>query len=307
MPPVLRLLTLLLLTGAAFWLARSWGSGGFALAPDPVIADWRVDRAFAAFVVGGLLALAGALMQLLLRNPLADPFVLGTSGGASAGVLLALLLGWSDIGRHLAAFLGALASIVLVFGLAARRFEPLRLLLTGVVVAAGWGALVSLGVSLTPDRQLPGLMFWLMGELAEGSDHRVGLLVLALGLAVALLAARALDLLRLGDAQAALLGLPVRTLRLGLYFLAAALTATAVALAGSIGFVGLVVPHLLRLAGFRQHAWLLPGAVLAGGGMLVLAGTLARTVAAPIQLPLGALTALLGVPLFLWLLRRSQP
>ena len=300
------LIGLVLLTLASFALARHWGSGGFGLEVEPAIALWRMDRAWAAFIVGGLLALAGCLMQLLLRNPLADPYVLGTSGGAAVGVLTALLLGMTEFGRHLAAFAGALLSIGLVFGLSARRFEPLRLLLTGIVVAAGWGALVSLGLALTPDRQLPGLMFWLLGEIGEGTPNALGLGVLATGLALALFQARGLDLLRLGDAQAALLGLPVARLRLGLYFLAAALTATAVSLAGSIGFVGLVVPHLLRLAGLSHHRVLLPGAVLAGGSLLVLASVLARTVAAPLQLPVGAITALIGVPLFLVLLRSTR-
>lgn len=307
MPSVWRIALLLVLTGAAFFLARHWGSSGFSLAPETSLALWRMDRAWAAFVVGGLLALAGCLMQLLLRNPLADPYILGTSGGAAVGVLLALLLGFTTLGRHLAAFAGALGSIVLVFGLAARRFEPLRLLLTGVIVASGWGALISLGLALTPDRELPGLMFWLLGEIGEGTPNGLGLGVLAIGLGLGLVLARSLDLLRLGETQASLLGLPVPRLRLFLYFLAAALTATAVSLAGSVGFVGLVVPHLLRLAGFTSHRVLLPGAVLAGGALLVLASTLARTIAAPLQLPVGALTALLGVPLFLFLLRRTLP
>lgn len=292
---------------AAFLLARHLGSAGFDGAVDPAIAGWRTSRAWSAFLVGGLLALAGALMQLLLRNPLADPFVLGVSGGAATGVLAALLAGLGLAGRHLSALAGALVAIALVFALAGRRLEPVRLLLTGVVIAAGWGALVSLGLALTPDRQLPGLMFWLLGEIRDEAANGLGLAVLLMGLALALAGHRGLDLLRLGSTQAALLGLPVRRVHQGLYFLAAALTATAVSLAGSIGFVGLIVPHALRLAGLSRHAALLPGCVLAGGSLLVLAEAGSRWAAAPLQLPVGALTALMGVPVFLWLLRRSLP
>ncbi|MBI2381741.1 MAG: iron ABC transporter permease [Gammaproteobacteria bacterium] len=307
MRPALLLLLLALAALAAFFLARQAGSAGFAWSVDPALAGWRLSRAWTAFIVGGLLALAGTLMQLLLRNPLAEPFVLGVSGGASAGVLAALLLGIAAWGRELTAFAGALVAIALVFAANRRRLEPTRLLLSGVVLAAGWGALLSLGLALVPDRQLPGLVFWLLGEIRDDADNVLGLSVLIAGLGLSLAGHRALDLLRLGDTQAALLGLPLKRVRLFLYFLAAGLAATAVSLAGSIGFIGLVVPHGLRLLGLTEHRQLLPGAVLAGGALLVLAECGSRSLAAPLQLPVGALTALLGVPAFLWLMRRSLP
>ncbi len=269
--------------------------------------DLRLPRVAGAFAAGALLALAGALMQVLLGNPLADPYVLGVSGGAAAGALGGLLLGAAGYAITGSAFVGALLSTLLVFGLV-RDGAPLsatRLLLTGVVVAAGWGALISFLLAAAPDRDLRGMLFWLMGDLSGVSQPWPGLLLVAFGLAVTWPLARALNLLARGDLQAGALGVAVRPLRLHLYFTASLLTAGAVSLGGSIGFVGLIVPHLIRLRLGADHRLLLPAAALAGGALLVLADTLARTVLAPRQLPVGALTALIGVPLFLYLLRRT--
>ncbi len=269
-----------------------------------VILELRLPRALAAFATGGMLALSGALMQVLLRNPLADPYVLGVSGGAAVGALGLMLAGasgwWIDAG----AAGGALASMALVFGIAHGRgaWTPLRLLLTGVIVAAGWGALIGLLLSLAPDPGLRGMVFWLMGDLSTPPAPLAGLAVLAAGLLLALPLARALNVLAHGELTAASLGVAVRPLRYALYGLASLLAAGAVTLAGSVGFVGLVTPHLLRLAIGADHRLLLPAAALAGGSLLVIADTLARTVIAPQQLPVGTVTALIGVPLFLWLL-----
>ena len=272
-----------------------------------VILELRLPRALAALATGGLLALAGALMQVLLRNPLADPYVLGISGGAASAALLAMLLGLAGLLVNLAAFLGALLSMLLVFGLAhgAGNWTPTRLLLTGVVVAAGWGALISFMLAIAPQANLAGMLFWLMGDLSQGLAPDTALVVLALGLGLALWMARDLNALAQGELRAGALGVPVERLRLQLYLLASLLTASAVTLAGSVGFVGLVVPHLLRLTGLRDHRQLLPGVALAGGGLLVIADTLARTVFAPQQLPVGVVTALIGVPVFLFLLQRG--
>lgn len=273
-----------------------------------VIVELRLPRALAAFAVGGQLALAGALLQVLLTNPLADPYVLGVSGGAAVGALLALLLGAALAPVAVAAFVGALASMFLVFHLSRGPravWSPLRLLLTGVVVAAGWGAAVSFLLAVAPEAGLKGMLFWLMGDLAGVETPWLGLVVLLVGLPAVMPAARSLNLLSRGETQAASLGVNVGALRLYLYFAASLLTAAAVTLGGTIGFIGLVVPHLLRLVVGSDHRILLPGAVLLGGSLLVIADTLARTVLAPQQLPVGVLTALLGVPLFLYLLQRE--
>ena len=289
--------------------ALSGGKGGLAV---DVIQGLRLPRALAAFACGGLLALAGALMQVLLRNPLADPYVLGISGGAAVGALAAMLAGLTLALMNLAAFAGALAAMLLVFGLAHgdSSWTRSRLLLTGVIVAAGCGAVVALILSIAPDDGLRGMLFWLMGDLGQAISPWPALVVLALGLLVTLPFARELNLLARGDTLAQALGVSVKHVKHGIYLLASLLTAVAVTTSGSIGFIGLVVPHLVRLTMIRlgwgnDQRLLLPAAALAGGSLLVLADTLARTVIAPQQLPVGVLTALLGVPVFLFLLGRQ--
>lgn len=272
-----------------------------------IIFELRLPRAMAAFAVGGMLALAGAQMQVLLGNPLADPYILGISGGAAIGALLAMLAGAAGFGINSAALAGALLSMLLVFGLAHGRgiWSPTRLLLTGVVVAAGWGALISFLLVVAPQQNLPGMLFWLMGDLSHANRAIPGLVILIFGLLITLPHARSLNLLARGEQQAAVLGVEVKLLRLQLYFTASLLTAAAVTIGGSIGFVGLVVPHMLRLFAGSDHRLLLPATVLGGGTLLLVADTLARTLLAPQQLPVGVLTAMLGVPLFLYLLQRS--
>lgn len=272
-----------------------------------IVLQLRLPRALAAFAVGGLLALAGVQMQVLLGNPLADPYILGISGGAAVGALLALLAGGALLTVNGAALGGALGSMLLVFGLAHGRgvWSPTRLLLTGVVVAAGWGAVISFLLAVAPQHNLPGMLFWLMGDLSHADQAWSALIILALGLLISLPQARNLNLLARGELQAGVLGVSVGPLRIQLYLLASLLTAAAVTIGGSIGFVGLVVPHMLRLLVGSDHRLLLPASVLSGGILLLLADTLARTVIAPQQLPVGVLTALVGVPLFLYLLQRG--
>ena len=272
-----------------------------------IVLELRLPRALAAFAVGGMLALAGAQMQVLLGNPLADPYILGISGGAATGALLAMLFGFGLLGVNGAALLGALASMLLVFTLAhgSGVWNATRLLLTGVVVAAGWGALISFLLVTAPQHNLPGMLFWLMGDLSHARHGIEGLTLLLLALIVSWPLARRLNLLARGEQQAAALGVAVAPLRLQLYLLTSLLTAAAVAIGGSIGFVGLVVPHLLRLLIGSDHRLLLPASVLTGGALLLVADTLARTLFAPQQLPVGVLTALIGVPVFLYLLQRG--
>jgi iron complex transport system permease protein len=313
------LLALLLLSAASLITALAVGSLTVSLADvfaaltgkagvaSEVILQLRLPRALGAFACGGLLALAGALMQVLLRNPLGDPYVLGISGGASVGTLCALLFGFSALWVNLAAFCGAFLVLLIVFGLAHGEgsWAQSRLLLTGVIVSAGCGAAVSLILSIAPEQSLHGMLFWIMGDAAYVTQPTPALLFLLIGVLLVLPVARDLNVMARGDVQALALGVPVTALRWFTYFLSALLTAGAVATAGSIGFVGLVVPHLMRLAFGNDQRLLLPASALGGGILLVLADTLARTVIAPQQLPVGVLTALIGVPSFLYLLARQ--
>ena len=272
-----------------------------------VVLELRLPRTVVGFMVGAMLALAGALMQVLLRNPLAEPYVLGVSGGASAAVLIAMLSGLSSFWISGSAFCGAMISMLLVFGLAHGKgdWSPARLLLTGVVIAAGWGALISLILSITQGTQLRGMLFWLMGDLSYAHYTHWALIVLIVCLLVSLMISRSLNILARGELQAATLGVSPKKIRYLIYFLSSLLAATSVTLAGNVGFVGLIVPHAIRLMVGSDHRILLPAAFLLGGCLVMLADCLARTVIAPQQLPVGVLTAIIGIPVFLVLLRRQ--
>jgi len=273
-----------------------------------IVRGVRLPRALAAFACGGLLALAGALLQALLRNPLADPYILGVSGGASVGALAAILLGASALGLHALALAGAAlaAGSVFAFSLSRSGWNPYRVLLAGVALSSGCGALVGLMLTLAPAAQVQGMLFWLLGDLSPAGDPGATLLVLAACAALAFSQSAALDVLLLGEDKARSLGVAVTRLQSLAFACATVATVAAVLLGGTIGFVGLIVPHLLRLLGIRRHGLLLPLAVCLGGSLLVLADTLARTLAAPIELPVGVVTALIGVPALLALLLRSR-
>jgi len=276
-----------------------------------IVFDLRLPRAYVAFMTGSLLALAGMLMQVLLRNPLADPYILGVSGGASVAAMLAIAAGLSSSVVSSSAFAGALISILLVFGLSHGRgsWNASRLLLTGIVIAAGWGAVINFILSISPDRPLKGMLFWLMGDLSQAQAEQLTnpllLLTVIAGLVLSLGMARSLNILSQGELQASALGVSLKPVKLSLFLLASALTAIAVTQAGSVGFVGLVVPHMMRLIIGSDHRWLTPASVLCGGILLLLSDTLARTLIAPQQLPVGVITAFIGVPVFLYLLNRG--
>jgi iron complex transport system permease protein len=271
-----------------------------------VIWRLRAPRALAAFACGGLLAMAGALLQVLLRNALADPYVLGVSSGASLGALVAMVLGMGHGGMSAMALTGALGAIVVVFGLTFRGgdWNVYRLLLTGVVLSAGLSALVSLILALAPQAQVKGMLFWLMGDLAYAGSPLPAWLILLLLTAFALTQGIRLDLLATGERKAGSLGVAVTPLKLAVFLVAALATATAVTLGGAIGFIGLMAAHALRLLGVSDHRTLLPLAALLGGSILTIADTAARTLWAPQQLPVGVLIALVGVPAMLLLLGR---
>ena len=273
-----------------------------------VIQELRLPRTLAAFACGGLLALAGALMQVLLRNPLADPYILGISGGAGVGALIALFFGFGIAALNGFAFAGALLAILIVFGLAHGdgSWTQTRLILTGVMVAAGCGAVITMLLSVAPEERLRGMLFWLMGDFSQGVNPSVALIALGvIGLLTAPLA-RDLNVMIRGNDTAKALGVPVRFVRAVVYLLASMATAVSVTTAGSVGFVGLVIPHLTRMLVGNDQRVLLPTSILAGGMFLVLADTLARIVVAPQQLPVGVVTALIGVPVFLYLLNRTR-
>jgi iron complex transport system permease protein len=275
---------------------------------DAVIFQLRLPRALTAFAAGSVLALAGVLMQVLLRNPLADPFVMGVSGGASIAALSAMLLGMSGLVIDISATCGALATTLLVFSLAHGEggWTPTRLLLTGVVVAAGASAVVSTLLALGDEARLRGMLFWLMGDLSLSS--RPGPLLLLAGCATALSLpfARHLNVLSRGELQARILGAPVQGLRIAIFVASSLLTGFCVTTAGTIGFVGLVTPHLARMLVGSDHRAVLPASALLGGTLVMIADLAARTLFAPRQLPVGALTAIAGVPLFLLLMRQQR-
>ncbi|PCE25134.1 iron ABC transporter [Paraburkholderia acidicola] len=274
-----------------------------------IVRSLRLPRALAGFSCGALLALGGALLQVLLRNPLAEPYVLGVSGGAASFALLAMSAGCAIWLVDASAFAGALASILLVLGLARRelwRGEPQdtspRLLLTGAVVAAGWGAAITLLLTVAPENRLRGMLFWLTGDLNGGGMPWTALAALVVALLAIVPAAPQLNVLLRGDAAAQALGVAVVPLRLRIYLVASLAAAAAVTTGGTIGFVGLVVPHMVRLAFGNDQRMLLPAAALGGGVAVMGADLVARTVIAPAQLPVGVITALIGVPVFLWML-----
>ena len=320
--PLLPLTLLVVAAAAAVIVSVSIGSAGpgplalwrgLLAGTDPLaralVLDLRLPRTLTAFGAGALLALAGVAMQVLLRNPLADPYVLGVSGGAAVAALAAMLLGLGALAVQTAAFAGALGATLLVFALAhgPGGWTPARLLLTGVVVAAGTGALVSLLLAMGDATRLRGMVFWLMGDLSWAGSPRWLLTVVAVATPLGVFAARPLNVLARGDVQAQLLGVAVTPLRSALFVAASLMTAATVTSIGSVGFVGLVTPHLVRLALGADHRRVVPAAAFAGGTLLVVADLIARTVLAPRQLPVGALTAIVGVPLFLGLMRRARP
>ena len=256
----------------------------------------------------GLLAVAGVLMQVLLRNPLAEPYILGTSGGAAVAALLCMLFGLSSFAIDAAAFGGAMGATLLVFSIAhgTGAWTPARLLLTGVVLAAGFSAATTLLLALSPDQHLRGMLFWLMGDLSFAYEPARELWLLVGLTAAATLAARHLNVLARGEIQAATLGLNVKRMHVLLFSVTSLLTGVAVSAAGSIGFVGLITPHLVRSVTGSDNRIVLPASALLGGILLAAADLASRVVAAPRQLPVGALTAMIGVPVFLLLMSRQK-
>lgn len=304
-------------TGALLHALVDRVRGGQESSVAASVLSLRLPRALTGMAVGGLLALSGALLQALLRNPLADPYVLGVSGGASCAAIMAIAFGAGAAAIALFAAGGAFAAMLLLFLLAHRalfaRDAPLEqgrdtaILLTGVMIASLCAATLSLVLTAAPDGRLRTMVFWLLGDL--GGAVSMGLATAAvlswlLLLSLALRDASALNLILGGELQAYTQGVATAQVRRRLIALTAVATGTAVALAGAVGFVGFVAPHLVRyFVGTNQRA-VLPAASLLGAILVLLADTIGRSIAAPLQLPVGALTALVGVPVFLWQLQR---
>lgn len=280
---------------------------------ESVLWNVRLPRVVLALLVGASLGCAGALMQGVFGNPLAEPGVIGISAGAAVGAVASIALGLTFFGNWtitVFAFVAGLATVLLVYTLSRSggRTEVVTLILTGIAVNAFAGALIGLFIFFADNAQITQITFWQLGSLSQATWPKV-LAVLPCALAGLLIApfyARKLDLLALGERPARHLGVDVERLRILLVLVVALLTAAAVAVAGIISFVGLLVPHLLRMANGPGHRFLIPGSAL-GGALVLVAGDLAaRTVAAPAELPLGVLTALFGSPFFFWLLRRTR-
>jgi iron complex transport system permease protein len=279
-----------------------------------IIWDIRLPRVLLGGLVGGGLAVVGATMQALVRNPLADPYLLGVSSGASLGVVAVLLLGIAWLGRFslsLAAFLGALLAFTAVYVLARQggRLTTARLILAGVAVAYVCAALTNLLIYYADDDdQVRGVIFWMLGGLggARWSDLGLPGLTLMLGTLLLTLYSRSLNALSIGEETAATLGVHTARVRQQIFVLTSLLTATLVAVSGGIGFVGLMLPHMVRLLVGADHRRLLPVAALAGAIFLIWVDVLARLVVTPQELPIGIITALLGAPFFIWLMRRGS-
>jgi iron complex transport system permease protein len=298
----------LLLGSSGIGAARMAGAlfGGGDDAARTVITAVRLPRALAAFGVGSLLALAGVLLQALFRNPLADPYVLGVSGGAAIGALLAMIVGAEAFSVHSAAVIGALAAVAVVYLLARSGGTP-RLLLTGVVLASACGAVISVLLAVADSSRVRGMVFWLAGDLEWAFSPWTSALAAVIAVVVAMLIGRPLNVLAAGELRARSVGLEVEVWRSVLFFACAVLTAVAVVSAGTVGFVGLITPHAVRLI-FRtsDHRIVAPASAVLGGTLLAVADLVARTVASPRQLPVGAIMAIVGAPLFMLLLRGRQ-
>jgi iron complex transport system permease protein len=308
------LLVLLVIASlAAVALALSIGS--VSNADAAIIYQLRLPRVLAAFAVGGLLAMSGALLQVLTRNPLAEPSVLGVSGGASVGALAVLMMGgagtiWVAGGAWIGAIVVMLLLWLLVGGYSA---HPSRMLLAGVMIATACGAISTLMITFASNVEMPGMIHWLMGDLDSVISLEAVGAILGVWLSVLILVWRLspkIHLLQLGTDKASTLGVDVSYVQWMMVLLSALSAAAAVSIAGSIGFVGLLVPHLLRAVIVKKHGpdqkILLPASALLGGTFLVLADMFARTIIAPSQLPVGIITALIGVPSFLWILSRFR-
>ncbi|MEO1226078.1 MAG: iron ABC transporter permease [Pseudomonadota bacterium] len=305
--------------GTALSIVVHWLSGGWLVTPDwreayeIIIVQTRIPRVILAAVVGASLGVSGMVIQAIVRNPLAGPSILGVSSGAATGAVIVMRFGLVTLGAftlHIAAFLGGLAALTIVFWIARTggQMTPTRLVLAGVAMSAVLSAVTSLLVLTSPDPQLAArVLFWTLGGFGSAQWKLLPIPVIALviGLAIMLVQARRLNLLMAGDESAVALGLDVERFRRGMFVLTAALTGITVAVSGVIGFVGLIMPHIVRLLVGADHRRALPAVALLGASFTIAADLVARSIIAPLELPVGIVTALVGGPFFIWLLRRD--
>ncbi|PKN70982.1 MAG: iron ABC transporter permease [Deltaproteobacteria bacterium HGW-Deltaproteobacteria-12] len=289
-------------------------AGGRSLSSqeDLIIFAVRLPRIIFAGIVGASLSLGGVVFQALLRNPLADPYILGISGGSALGAIIGILIGASSfyLGTPLLAFLGALATVFLVFIVSGGNRGALldnSLLLSGVVVNAFFSAAILFFLSIADSMELHSITFWLMGDLSRASAREIGVAAACLlgGFILLYRQALKLNLIAQGEENALQLGVNVERTRQWILIVTSLITAVAVSLSGIIGFVGIMVPHMMRLVFGSDHRLLIPASVLFGASFLVAADTVARVVLAPAELPVGVITALCGAPYFIFLLKRK--
>lgn len=276
-----------------------------------IVFEIRLPRILMAALVGSALSICGVVMQAILRNPLAEPFVLGLSGGAAVGSILFILLGWSMVGGgFLFSFVGAMFTLFAVLLLSRRKsgFSATRVILTGVIVNAFFTAFIMFVITTTSDELLHAILFWLYGDLSHSTYVSVWVLsaVLLFCFIVTYLFSRYLNILGVNEELGHQLGIEVERVKYVLLMLVSILTAFTVSLSGIIGFVGLIVPHLMRMAFASDHRLLLPASLVFGGVFMMLADTAARTIVSPSELPVGVVTAFLGAPFFLMLMFRDK-
>ncbi len=292
---------------------RREGTSAISPLEMTIIFSLRLPRVMFAGIIGASLALVGTVFQALLRNPLADPYVLGISGGSAVGAIIGIMIGAASLpgGAAATAFLGAMLAIVLVFGIAGKEktLPTYTLLLAGVIVNAFFSAIIMFLISLSSRSELHNVLFWLMGDLSLASRKEIfltGIFLLTLSVFI-YREAKAINLLVMGEETALQLGVNVEQTKKRLFFAASLLTAVAVSSSGIIGFAGLLVPHMMRLTFGSDHRMLLPASALFGASFLAAADSIARTVTAPTELPVGVITALCGAPFFIYLLRKKNP
>jgi iron complex transport system permease protein len=277
-----------------------------------IILSVRLPRILLAGLVGAALAVAGCAFQALLRNPLADPYILGVSSGSALGAVSAILVGLSatSFGIPLASFCGAIITVMLVFhvGKVGRGVHTNTLLLAGVIISAFFSAIILFLISVAQNEDLSRIVFWLMGDFTFSNYHFILIILpyIAGGIVVIYSYARWLNLIVMGEETAVQLGIDVERLKKMAYIFASLITASAVSVCGLIGFVGLIIPHSVRMLFGPDHRLLIPASALVGASFLICSDTIARTIAAPTELPVGAVTATFGAPFFIYLLKRRR-
>jgi iron complex transport system permease protein len=286
--------------------------GGGTETEQAIILSLRFPRALLAGLVGAGLSVSGAIFQALLKNPLADPYILGVSSGAAVGAIVAILMGLStlSLGLPLASFVGALLTILAVFyfGRQEGKIHPNTLLLAGVIIGSFLSALIMFFISVSQKEELHTIIFWLMGDFSFSNYQTIRIIFPYILLSFLFLYSRArqLNLILSGEENALQLGVNVENLRLISYLSASLITAASVSVCGLIGFVGLIVPHSVRLIFGPDHRLLIPSSALVGASFLIASDTLARTLLAPIELPVGVITATFGGPFFIYLLKTRK-